>query len=196
MILTWWFGKCFPVTATKWCCGLSPSFNITWITTFTSYPIWFRALRSHRRKVLCVEREFCVVWFLLSDALVKWKVVQSTFLSARSHVTDPSSLVKGSSLEEVELEFLSSCKPFFVGKYLSAQPQTGNSILLQSAPASPLRCRQKETYPSSSLSRQLISLWQVEHSSERLTTDETNPTNCMSSNLFRFFFEGVGCSGH
>lgn len=60
-----------------------------------------------------MEREFCVVWFLLSDALVKWKVVQSTFLCARSHVSDSSSVVKGSSLEEVELEFLNSCKPFF-----------------------------------------------------------------------------------
>lgn len=141
-----------------------------------------------------MEREFCVVWFLLSGALVKRSLIQSTFLSARSYVSDPSSLVKGSSLEEVELELLSSCKPFFVGKYLSAQPQTGNSILLQSEPASLLHCRQKETYPSSSLSRRLISLWQVLRSSERLTTDETNP--CMSSNLFRFFSEGVGCSGH
>lgn len=168
--------------------------HVTWITAFTFYPIWFRALRSCRRSTLCVEREFFVIWFLLSDALVKWKLVQCTFLSARSHASDPSSIVNGSSLEEVELELLSSCKPCFVGKYLSAQPQTGSSILLQSAPASPLDCRQKETYPSSSLSRQLISLWQVVRSSERLTTDETNP--CMSSNLFRFFSQGVGCSGY
>lgn len=53
-----------------------------------------------------MERKFCVVWFLLSDALVKGKLVQSTFLRARSHASDPSSIVNGSSLEEVELELL------------------------------------------------------------------------------------------
>lgn len=142
------------------------------------------------RESFCLWREMWVVGFLLSGAVVKVKFGHSMLLNTRSHTVGPSSAVKISSLEEVEPELLCSCKPFSIGKYLSAQPQTGNSILLQSVPASPLHCCQKETYPSSSLSRQLISLWQVEHSSERLATEGTNPINRMSSNLFSLFFPG------
>lgn len=89
--------------------------HITWITTLTSYPIWFRVLRSGRRNILCVEREFCVVGFLLSDALVKWKVVQCMFLSARSHASDPPPQLMALHWKRWSLSSWAPVNPFLLG---------------------------------------------------------------------------------